>query len=319
MKNLIIGGSGFVGSFLIESLEKKETKNYDKNQSLYFKNLTTIGNILDINKLRKVMVGVESVVLLAAEHRDDVSPTKLYYDVNVTGTKNVLDLMDEIGIKKLIFTSTVAVYGLNKLNPNEKSLPDPFNHYGKSKIQAEKLIHSWYNNDPENKSVTIIRPTVIFGERNRGNMYNLMKKIHDNSFVMIGNGKNKKSVAYIRNVVAFIVNRLNNEEKGLNIYNYVDKPDMKMNELILILKKEIKSKNINIKIPYFLALFIGLVFDGFSFLLKKNFTVSYIRIKKFCASTQYDAKKANDIFKPPFSIQQGLVKTIDYEFSNCKK
>ena len=319
MKNLIIGGSGFVGSFLIESLEKKETKNYDKNQSLYFKNLTTIGNILDINKLRKVMVGVESVVLLAAEHRDDVSPTKLYYDVNVTGTKNVLDLMDEIGIKKLIFTSTVAVYGLNKLNPNEKSQPDPFNHYGKSKIQAEKLIHTWYDNDPENKSVTIIRPTVIFGERNRGNMYNLMKKIHDNSFVMIGNGKNKKSVAYIRNVVAFIVNRLNNEEKGLNIYNYVDKPDMKMNELILILKKEIKSKNINIKIPYFLALFIGLVFDGFSFLLKKNFTISYIRIKKFCASTQYDAKKANDIFKPPFSIQQGLVKTIDYEFSNCKK
>ncbi len=319
MKNLIIGGSGFVGSFLIESLEKKETKNYDKNQSLYFKNLTTIGNILDINKLRKVMVGVKSVVLLAAEHRDDVSPTKLYYDVNVTGTKNVLDLMDEIGIKKLIFTSTVAVYGLNKLNPNEKSQPDPFNHYGKSKIQAEKLIHTWYNNDPENKSVTIIRPTVIFGERNRGNMYNLMKKIHDNSFVMIGNGKNKKSVAYIRNVVAFIVNRLNNEEKGLNIYNYVDKPDMKMNELILILKKEIKSKNINIRIPYFLALFIGLVFDGFSFLLKKNFTISYIRIKKFCASTQYDAKKANDIFKPPFSIQQGLVKTIDYEFSNCKK
>ena len=239
--------------------------------------------------------------------------------IGVDALGPVLEAMDKAGISNLIFTSSVAVYGLNKKNPDENHPFDPFNDYGKSKLEAEFLIKDWHENDPKNKSVTIIRPTVIFGERNRGNMYNLMKKIHDNSFVMIGNGKNKKSVAYIRNVVAFIVNRLNNEEKGLNIYNYVDKPDMKMNELILILKKEIKSKNINIKIPYFLALFIGLVFDGFSFLLKKNFTVSYIRIKKFCASTQYDAKKANDIFKPPFSIQQGLVKTIDYEFSNCKK
>ena len=143
MKNLIIGGSGFVGSFLIESLEKKETKNYDKNQSLYFKNLTTIGNILDINKLRKVMVGVESVVLLAAEHRDDVSPTKLYYDVNVTGTKNVLDLMDEIGIKKLIFTSTVAVYGLNKLNPNEKLTITSFISYVDSVSDQDSINYNW--------------------------------------------------------------------------------------------------------------------------------------------------------------------------------
>ena len=56
--------------------------------------------------------------MLAAEHRDDVSPTSLYYDVNVTGTQNA-DAMDVCCVKNLIFTSSVAVYGLNKINPDE--------------------------------------------------------------------------------------------------------------------------------------------------------------------------------------------------------
>ena len=80
----------------------------------------------------------ESVILLAAEHKDNISPISKYYDVNVTGTQNVLDAMDKFGIKKIIFTSSVAVYGLNKNNPDENFIKDPFNHYGKSKWEAEK-------------------------------------------------------------------------------------------------------------------------------------------------------------------------------------
>ena len=84
--------------------------------------------------------------------------------------------MDSLGIKQLVFTSSVAIYGLNKVNPDESHLQDPFNHYGKSKWQAEEVIKDWYDKDPEGKSVTILRPTVIFGERNRGNVYNLLKQ-----------------------------------------------------------------------------------------------------------------------------------------------
>ena len=82
--------------------------------------------------------------------------------------------MDKYDIKNLIFTSSVAIYGLNKNNPCENHPQDPFNHYGKSKWKAEQIIKKWYENDPKNKSV--VRPTVIFGERNRGNVYNLLKQ-----------------------------------------------------------------------------------------------------------------------------------------------
>ena len=93
----------------------------------------------------------DRLVLLAAEHRDDVSPVSKYYDTNVQGTQNVLDEIDRVGCKHIIFTSSVAVYGLNKANPNENHPVDPFNHYGKSKWEAEKVIKAWYDKNPEGK------------------------------------------------------------------------------------------------------------------------------------------------------------------------
>ena len=172
-KTLIIGGSGFIGSFLIKELDLKKSINFDKKQSPFFPEITILGNILDEEKLDKSFKDVDSVILLAAEHKDDVSPINLYYDVNVNGTKNVLKAMDKHKVKKLIFTSSVAVYGLNKDNPDENFEVDPFNHYGKSKWQAENEIKLWYKNNND-KSITIIRPTVVFGERNRGNVYELV-------------------------------------------------------------------------------------------------------------------------------------------------
>ena len=256
----IIGGSGFVGSFLIKELKNYKVGNLDKNPSPFFDNITTNGDIRNFNEI-KIPIGTKSIVLLAAEHRDDVSPTTLYYDVNVQGTKNVLKAMDKCGIKHLIFTSSVAIYGLNKNNPDENHIHDPFNNYGKSKWQAEEVIKEWYEKDPEGKSVSILRPTVIFGERNRGNVYNLLKQISSGKFLMIGKGNNKKSMAYVGNIVAFIKDRLNKEQLGHHVFNYADKPDYNMNELVFVIENKMKLKIPKFKIPYWLGMFGGFCFD----------------------------------------------------------
>ncbi|MCV5366595.1 NAD-dependent epimerase/dehydratase family protein, partial [Escherichia coli] len=70
------------------------------------------GKAREQHALDQALAGFDTVVLLAAEHRDDVSPTSLYYDVNVQGTRNVLAAMEKNGVKNIIFTSSVAVYGL---------------------------------------------------------------------------------------------------------------------------------------------------------------------------------------------------------------
>ena len=318
MSYVLIGGSGFVGSRLISQLGVNNCFNLDKNQSPFYPKITKIVDIRNIDEL-KISKNTKFVVLLAAEHRDDVSPTSLYYDVNVQGTKNVLQAMDKAGVKNIIFTSSVAIYGLNKTNPNENHSEDPFNHYGKSKWEAEQVIKDWFHNDPVGKSITIIRPTVIFGERNRGNVYNLLKQISSGKFMMIGKGENKKSMAYVGNIVALIKNRLESTELGFNVFNYVDKPDFSMVEITQIIEEKMKIKLSSIKIPYLLGIIGGYGFDFISVLSRKKFAISSVRVKKFCATTQFDASKVRSIFKSPYTLEEGLNKTMEHEFINKQK
>jgi nucleoside-diphosphate-sugar epimerase len=315
---LTIGGSGFVGSFLIKELYNYKVRNLDKNPSPFFDNITTNGDIRNLDEI-KIHKGTKSVVLLAAEHRDDVSPTSLYYDVNVQGTKNVLQAMDNAGVKNIIFTSSVAIYGLNKTNPAENHPEDPFNHYGKSKWQAEQVIKEWYHNNPDGKSITIIRPTVIFGERNRGNVYNLLKQISSGKFMMIGKGQNKKSMAYVGNIVALIKNRLDKNKPGCHIFNYADKPDFSMVELTQTIEKKMKIKLPSIKIPYLLGIMGGYCFDFISALSGEKFAISSVRVQKFCATTQFDSSKAHSVFKSPYTLEEGLNRTLEHEFINKKE
>lgn len=313
-KILIIGGSGFVGSRLLSEVETSGFINFDKNQSPFYSNITTIGDVRDQEALDQAVKGVDFVVLLAAEHRDDVSPTSLYYDVNVKGTSNVLSAMDKNNVKNLFFTSSVAVYGLNKDNPDENHPIDPFNHYGKSKWQAEEVIKQWFQKDSIGKSINIIRPTVIFGERNRGNVYNLLRQISSGKFMMIGKGENKKSMAYVGNVVSFIKASINDKKEGYNVYNYVDSPDLTMNELVSQVETSLNKKIPSLKMPYAIGMSIGYVFDFLSKVTSKKLTISSVRVKKFCARTQFDASKVHDNFTAPYTLNEGLDKTLKFEF-----
>ena len=319
MKNLVIGGSGFIGSRLLSQIDRESFINLDKNKSLSYNEITTIGNITSLNEIESSFANVDAVILLAAEHRDDVLPTSLYYDVNVQGTKNVLESMDKAGVKNLIFTSSVAIYGLNKENPDEIHLKDPFNHYGKSKWQAEKVIKEWYENDPKGKSITIIRPTVIFGERNRGNVFNLLKQISSKKFVMIGNGQNKKSMAYVGNVVALIKDRLDKVESGCHIFNYADKPDFSMTELVSVIENKMNISVPKLKIPYWIGMLGGYGFDLLNLITRKKISISSVRVKKFCATTQFNATKVHSCFNAPYNLKEALDLTLEHEFLNPKE
>jgi len=318
----LIGASGFVGTRLIELLKQNsvyQLKNIDKNNSPLYPEITTIADVRDKEKLKVLLQGQDIVVFLAAEHRDDVSPISLYYDVNVDGTRNVLEAMDTCGVRKIVFTSSVAVYGLNKNNPDEDHPADPFNHYGKSKWQAEEVLREWYSKNSEEKSLTIIRPSVIFGERNRGNVYNLLNQIASGRFLKVGSCNNKKSMAYVGNVVSLLSYFIENAQ-GYNVYNYIDKPDLTMNELIDVVGKSLGRNIPSVKIPYFLGLFGGYCFDVLAKITGKKLPISSVRVRKFCATTQFDAAKIQNIgFSAPYTLSEGLDKTIKFEFVNPPK
>mgnify|MGYP000032984813 FL=1 len=321
MKITLIGGSGFVGTRLIDLLSQStfELSNIDKRQSHFFPEITVIGDVENLEDLKGNLKGTDVVVLLAAEHRDDVTPITKYYDVNVTGIQNTLAAMAMNGVKHALFNSSVAVYGLNKKNPNEDYPKDPFNHYGKSKWLAEMELEKWYQMHPD-WNVNILRPTVIFGERNRGNVYNLLKQIAGGKFVMVGKGENKKSMAYVGNIVAFIQFLIENKREGYNVFNYIDKPDFTMNELVSqvskVLNKHIPARHF----PYWLGMSGGYCFDLLAWISRKKLTVSSVRVKKFCATTQFDASKvAASGFKAPYRLGEGLTRTLEFEFVHPQK
>ncbi|MGL5681617.1 MAG: NAD-dependent epimerase/dehydratase family protein [Marinifilaceae bacterium] len=317
MKNIaIIGGSGFVGTRLIDILRSNySVKNFDKVIGPFNQDITTLLDIRDKQKVINSIHGFDTVILLAAEHRDDISPISLYYDVNVQGTKNVLDAMDKNGIKNIFFTSSVAVYGLDKDNPDEEHPSDPFNHYGKSKWEAEQVLRNWFESDPNNKVLNIIRPTVIFGERNRGNVYNLLSQIQSGRFLMIGNGDNCKSMAYIGNIVAVIKFSIENLVHGYQVFNYVDIPDFNMNQLVGHVKQILHKRNVTIRMPFYIGLLGGYLFDILAMVTNKKYKVSSVRVRKFCATTKFNANKIKQLgFIPPYTLEDGLSKTINYEF-----
>lgn len=317
MKISIIGGSGFVGTKLIERLQDEsayELLNIDKAPSTHYPQISQIGNVLDKDLLSQQLSGTDLVILLAAEHRDDVSPVSAYYDVNVQGMRNTLEAMEVNHITRIIFTSSVAVYGLDKDNPDESFPADPFNHYGKSKWEAEQVLQDWYKSH-EDWNINIVRPTVIFGEGNRGNVFNLLNQIASGKFMMIGNGKNQKSMSYVGNIVAFLKFLIEDSTTGYQVFNYVDKPDFTTNDLVYhtgeILGKRIPTTHI----PYWVGMMGGYGFDVLAFISRKKLSISSVRVKKFCAVTKYDSKKAmNSGFIPPFSMEEGLRRMLKAEF-----
>lgn len=312
MKIAVTGGSGFIGTRLTALLKDAghDCVNIDLRASQPV-------DILDLPALTSALQGCEAVYALAAEHRDDVTPRSRYYDVNVKGTQNICDACDENGIKRLVFTSSFAVYGLNANKPDELSQTAPFNDYGQSKLEGEEVLRAWAKKT-NGSQLTIVRPVVVFGEGNRGNVYTLVNQIASGKFMMVGSGRNKKSMAYVGNVAAFLQFILNDTKNG-EIYNYADGPDFSMNDLMKVICAKLgfaKPKSI----PYAVGLGAGMTFDAIAKMTGRKFPISAVRVQKFCADTTSDAGKAMRTgFVPPYSMEEGFARFIETDFADRKK
>jgi GlcNAc-P-P-Und epimerase len=312
----IVGGSGFIGTRFCAYLFNLEVdfRVVDKVRSHYFASNTYVVDIRDLTGLNDAVLKNSIIVNLAAEHRDDVTPLNLYDEVNVGGARNICEAAREKNIQKIIFTSSAAVYGFAKLGTDESGKINPFNDYGRTKWEAEQVYKEWQAEDPKNRTLVIIRPTVVFGERNRGNVFNLLKQIASSKFVMVGDGQNRKSMAYVENVAAFIEYSLS-FKPGVHIYNYIDKPDFTMNELVARVSKILgRSEKINFRLPYFAGLAIGKFFDLMAFIRRKKLAISSIRVKKFCANSVYESAIAETGFVPPVNLIDAIERTVKYEF-----
>ncbi len=312
----VIGGSGFIGTRLCRRFEQSGTGFVivDKNKSRNYSSRTRTADVRDTKSLRNAIDEASVIISLAAEHHDNVRPKSLYDDVNVGGAENICRIAREKDVKYIVFTSSVAVYGFAPPGTDERGDINYFNDYGRTKWLAEKVYREWQEEDPLNRTLVIIRPTVVFGEKNRGNVYNLINQIAGGRFLMVGSGRNRKSMAYVENVAAFLEYSLT-YSPGVHLYNYIDKPDFDMNTLVRLVEKTLGKKDRNLfHLPYPAGLAGGYLFDAVSFITGKKFPISSIRVRKFCSDSLFDTSVKKSGFVPVETIEKALINTVRYEF-----
>lgn len=313
---VIMGGSGFIGTRLAELLCRngRSVRIADVCKSSAFPELWVPCDIRDAAAVGDAIRGCSAIINLAAEHRDNVRPLSRYYETNVEGARQLCLAARERGIQKIVFTSSVAVYGFQNNAVDEAGPFVPFNAYGETKLQAEAVYREWASED-KSRSLIVVRPTVVFGEGNRGNVYNLMQQIASGRFLMVGSGENVKSMAYVGNVAAFLVHVLT-MGPGERIFNYVDGPDMNTRDLVRHLRASLGLSPSIPKIPKPVALAGGFMLDLVARLSGRTFPISAVRVRKFCESTQFRAVRAMESgFVPPFSLGEGLERTIRFDFA----
>jgi NAD dependent epimerase/dehydratase family len=161
------------------------------------------------------------------------------------------------------------------------------------------------------RSLTIVRPTVVFGPDNRGNVYTLLAQIARGRSVVIGDGRNRKSMAYVENVAELLVHALS-FGPGVHVYNYADKPDLDMNELTALAAATLGDDRARrIRIPYLLGLGAGFAFDLAGRLTGWRFPVSAVRVRKYRANTQFsNARVLATGFVPRHDLRHALTATI---------
>lgn len=316
MKILVIGGSGFVGSRLIPVLlERHRVTNFDRIDSPLAP--TTVGDVTAVDDVTRAAAGADVIVNLAAAHRDDVRPVSLYDAVNVEGARAVVAAAEANGIQRIVFTSSVAVYGLDKNDAAEDTVPEPYNDYGRTKLAAEEVYRAWAAAD-DSHSLTIVRPCVVFGEGNRGNVYNLAQQVASGRFLMVGDGKNKKSMAYVDNVVDYLAGQLD-APAGVTTTNYADKPDLSTRELVAVLRSAMELRDNNVRLPLWLGLAAGHTFDFAARVTRRTFPISAIRIRKFVADTTVNTDRLDASgYRPRYSLAEGIRRTIEAEFPKLK-
>ena len=314
----IVGGAGFVGSRLATALREEghrvvvvDIAPPDDSAGEYRQ-----ADVRDGAGVLAALEGCDAAYNLAAVLRDDIKPPSLYERVNVGGARNVCEACRRLDISRLVFTSSVAVYGGRAEEATEDQTPTPVAPYGTSKLRAEQVHREWQQESAQARSLVTVRPTVVFGEGNRGNVYQLLRQVVAGRFLMVGSGANRKSMAYVRNLGAFLV-RVLTLGAGAHVFNYVDKPDLSMNQLVDIVAEAAGTRRMDrLRIPYPVGYLGGMLCDVAAAVTGRSLPVSAVRVRKFCSTTTFSAQRLRSTgFQPALGLREALARTVRHEIA----
>jgi nucleoside-diphosphate-sugar epimerase len=254
MRVLVTGGTGFTGSHLVRRLLEKGHKVsvIDNQKGLFHDELKAagatieVGSITDKGLVDKMVKDCEVVHHLAAAFRQLNVPERYYWDVNVEGTRQLLDTAHRFGVRKFIYCSTQGVHGHIKNPPgNEQSPIAPEDYYQLTKYEGEKVVREYVE---KGLDAVTLRPTAIYGPGDPERFLILFRMAKRESFLMFGNGQTFYHPVYIDNLVdAF---ELAAEKEGIRGQTYIiaDEHYYSLNDLV---RQVATAMGVSVRIRHF--------------------------------------------------------------------
>lgn len=319
---VIFGGSGFIGShfsqFLLDNnivskvyacdicplSEARTTAAYTKyasNGQIEF---------LDVDVRKTIRLEIDEDVTLianfAAVHREPGHEVHEYYETNLLGAENVCRWAEEVGCENIIFTSSIAPYGPSEEVRDERSIPVPVSAYGGSKLAAEKIHQVWQAKDDTRKLV-IVRPGVVFGAGEGGNVSRLVKATLKKYFFYMGNKNTRKAGTYVKELCNAMWWVLQNKTgSGVAVFNMSMNPGPTIEEYVDTVCATAGVKRFVPSVPYWLLLAASHVIDPVARIAGINQPISPVRMRKLV--------KSNNIL-PNFLAENGY--EYKYTFSEA--
>lgn len=304
MNYIIFGGSGFIGTHLIHLL-KETVKLGDK---IYNLDIVMPGEEGVVPGIVEKNDGVEYIRLdvrkpiefdfkptrddvifnLAAVHRTPGHPDHEYFETNIRGAENVTAFAEKHGISKILFTSSIAPYGAAEEMKDETTLPTPNTPYGISKLVAEKIHQIWQAKD-EKRELTIVRPGIVYGKGEHGNMTRLYKGMKGHYFMYTGRKDTIKACIYVKELVLFFKYRvIDNSFPGTDIYNCTFEPAFNIEQICETIQKATNMKRFIPLIPGGLLMTAATILGPIG---GKKVGIHPARVKKLMISTNICGKK----------------------------
>jgi nucleoside-diphosphate-sugar epimerase len=279
---LLTGSNGFLGSFILESLQNFSVKCLNRDLSHY--NIDLSKNVPSFSECFDLVIHCAGMAHFLPLNE---SESKAFFDVNVNGTLNLLTgLQNKCIPRHFVFISSVSVYGIDSgVNIKEDSPLLANDPYGRSKIEAEEIVKKWCIKN--NVIYTILRLPLVVGTNPPGNLGMMIHAIRKGYYFNISGGMAMKSMVLATDIAKYI---LDAAEVG-GIYNLTDGKHPTFNELSKCISKNL-DKSFVPNMPLFIAKVLAKIGDTFKDVVPIN---SY-KLSKITSTLTFDDTKARKAF-----------------------
>jgi nucleoside-diphosphate-sugar epimerase len=320
MKCLVTGGTGFTGSHLTRRLLQKghQVVALDNQPGLFFAELKKlgaeilIGSVSDRQVVDRAVQGCEVVHHVAAAFRKVNLPKKVYWDVNVEGTRYLLQAALDRRVRKFVNCSTCGVHGdIKGDQANENSPIAPEDYYQYTKYEGEKVVAEFVD---KGMSIVTLRPTAIYGPGDPERFLMLFKMVSNGRFLMFGSGEAHYHPLYIENLVdAFELAAAADNGRG-QAYLIGDERHYSLNELVMAIAGALGIQ-VNIrKMPFWplwsAALLCEIGYKPF----RADPPLFRRRVDWFRQNRAFSIEKAKRElgYQPKIGLEEGLARTAEW-------